>query len=143
MKVLMGVGNPLREDDGIGPYIARKFAKDGWISIDCGPTPENFVIKVEEMNPELIVIVDAAQMNLSPGEIRKIPVEKIDMLAISTHNIPLSVIVNYLGVDRCIIIGIEPDEMGYGEGLSPTAQKAANAVLDILNREDFDSIPSV
>ncbi len=143
MKVLMGVGNPLRRDDGIGPYIARKFVKDDWISIDCGPTPENFVIKVEEMNPELIVIVDAAKMNLKPGEIRKIPPEKIDRFTISTHNLPLSVIVNYLGAHRCILIGVEPLEVEYGEGLSPTAQKAANAVLDILMREDFDSIPTV
>lgn len=143
MKVLLGVGNRLRSDDGVGVYIAEKFKCEGWISIDCGQSPENFVIKVEEMNPTLIVIVDAAKMGLKPGEYRIIPPEKIDNFALSTHNMPLSILVRYLGEHRCKLIGIEPKTIEFGSRISRVVKKSADELIRILCSSSIDNIPTL
>lgn len=143
VKVLMGVGNRLRRDDGVGAYIAEKFRCDGWISINCGQSPENYITKVEEIDPLLIVIVDAAKMGLKPGEYRIIPPEKIDNFALSTHNIPLSIIIRYLGEHRCKLIGIEPKSIEFGNRLSRVVKKSAEEIIKILCVTDICSIPSL
>ncbi len=111
--MLMGLGNICRGDDGIGFLTAQNFQSDDWLVLDCGTTPENFTSVVKKTQPEYLVIVDAAQMNLKPGEFRVIPSEKIDKFYLTTHNIPLSLLISYLDkwVGKTILIGIQPERM--------------------------------
>ncbi|MFP4051305.1 MAG: hydrogenase maturation protease, partial [Thermoplasmata archaeon] len=69
-KLLMGVGNDIRGDDAVGEQIAREFYNDDWETVDCGSVPENHIIMVEEDEYDIVVLVDAANMGLEPGEIR-------------------------------------------------------------------------
>ena len=41
-NILMGVGNILKGDDGIGSMIAKSFTHQDWLSLDCGVVPENY-----------------------------------------------------------------------------------------------------
>ena len=81
--MLLGIGNELNGDDGIGSYIAKRFNKRNWLSVDCSTVPENYISVVKRTKPEFLVIVDAAYMNLPPGTIRRL--EKTCTLHIRKH----------------------------------------------------------
>ena len=93
-KVLLCVGNSMMGDDGAGPLLAEKCRATptgDWIVIDGGNAPENDVVAIRERRPDLLLIVDATDMLLSPGEIRVIdPVDIADMLMMSTASLTVA-----------------------------------------------------
>ena len=106
----MCIGNRYGGDDGIGPYIADQIKSEesvDFVVLDCETVPENFTSVVKRLSPKNLIIVDAVEMNLDPGEIRIIPKEKIGVMHISTHGIPLSVLIDYFEhyVKNIFIIG--------------------------------------
>ncbi len=75
-RVVVGVGNPLRRDDGAGVWVARQLAgAPGWVTIPAGLALENVIGKIEKLPPKLVVVVDAAELGLPPGEFRRLPWE--------------------------------------------------------------------
>ncbi len=140
--MLMGLGNMCRGDDGIGSFIAQNFRSDDWLVLDCGTTPENFTSLVKKSQPEYLVIVDAAQMNLEPGEFRVIPSERIDKFYLTTHNIPLSLLISYLDkwVGKTILIGIQPERMEDFQRISERVQHSARNIIEILKGKSFQEL---
>ncbi|GAH57200.1 unnamed protein product [marine sediment metagenome] len=49
--ILMGIGNTLRGDDGIGSIIAQSFKDHDWLSIDCGVIPEILPQSSKKISP--------------------------------------------------------------------------------------------
>jgi len=145
-NVLMGIGNILRGDDGIGIYIVNNFNDENWISLNCGTVPENFTSIVKKEKPDYLVIVDAAELSLKPGEFRKIPKEKISEIVstfMGTHNIPISHLVKYLGKyvkKEIIFIGIQPKSLHLKETISKELKSAAKKIIEILKKEKFNEI---
>lgn len=142
MKLLLGVGNELLGDDGLGPYVARHFAAPGWQAIDCGTAPENFTSVVKEHRPELLVIVDAAELGLPPGEFRRLRPERAETMLISTHTLPISSFISYLE-EHCreiILIGVQPKRLELGEGLSAEVRQGVERLLGILEEEAFEEL---
>ena len=143
--LLMCIGNRDGGDDAIGPYIADRMkneTKDDMI-IDCGTTPENYTAIVKQKKPDILLLIDAAEMNLSPGTIRTIPKEKIGTMHISTHGIPLSLLVTYLEkeVPTIIMIGIQPQRMS--GPISNNVKKHANELIELLKTHRYETIPSL
>jgi len=140
--MLLGVGNELRGDDGLGPYIAREMDSPHWLTIEGGTAPSNFTAPVRRVGPEKLVIVDAAKMGLDPGTYRLLSPEEGDRVYLSTHDLPLAATASYLSqfAEEIIFIGIEPEELKDGIGLSETARKAAWRVIRLLEEEKFDSL---
>jgi hydrogenase 3 maturation protease len=143
--MLMGLGNICRGDDGIGSFIAQNFQSDDWLVLDCGTTPENFTSLVKRSRPEYLVIVDAAQMNLEPGEFRVIPSERIDKFYLTTHNIPLSLLICYLDkwVGKIILIGIQPERMEDFQRISERVQDSARNIIEILKGKSFQELEEI
>ena len=141
-KVLLGVGNTMRADDGIGCYVADNLDSEGWKSINCGVVPENYTSIVRKENPKLVVIVDSAEMGLEFGEFRIIPKEKLNSLKLTTHAMPLSVLVSYLEdfVEKVVIIGIQPKLIEDKEGLSEECINGAEELIRMIKKDEFDKI---
>ncbi|NYT05452.1 MAG: hydrogenase 3 maturation endopeptidase HyCI [Methanomicrobiales archaeon] len=143
MNMLLGIGNTLRRDDSVGIYVAHHLNLDGWTAIDCGTTPENFTSVVHRAHPDLVLIVDAADIGLQPGEFRIIPAERIGEAGIGTHQLALNHLITYL---RCaagsiLLIGIQPYDVGDGEGLSPAVIEGAERLLNLIREGRLDTIP--
>lgn len=136
----MGIGNEMRGDDFIGSWIARKFKKDSWVSIDCGTAPENFTSMIKRLKPEKVVIVDSADMGLEAGEIRIVEENSIDQFTISSHFIPLSLLVKYLKefVKHVVIIGIQPKK--FDGRMSREVRRAGEELIKILKEEKEEKI---
>ncbi len=144
-KLLLGVGNDIRGDDAVGELVSREFEKEGWKSVDCGSVPENYVPQVEEGEYDVLIIVDAADMEIEAGEIRRVPREKLGVFTMSTHALPLSVVMDFLDkkVGEVILIGIQPKDMSLKEGITGEVKEAKERLLDILHEERWDEIPEL
>ncbi len=145
MNILFGVGNSLRGDDGAGCYVADHFRADDWMAINCATAPENFTGIVRKHHPSLLVIVDAAAMSLPPGAVRKIAPENIEDVGLGTHMLPLSHLIGYLAMDagEIVLIGIQPSHVDTCDGLTPTVQEGANALISILKSGNIASIDTL
>jgi len=140
--LVMCIGNRDGGDDAIGPYIADKLTqeKGDLVVLDCGIVPENFTSVVKRNNPKNLIIIDAVEMGLSSGEIRIVPKEKIGVMHISTHGIPISVLINYLEsyVESIIFIGIQPENMS--GRISKEVQKSGEKLVTIIKNNSLKQI---
>jgi len=139
--LVITVGNPLRSDDGVGPYIAElaKRPKNGIIILNARERPEDILWKAIEVRPERVVIIDAADFGGEPGEVRTIPEEFISENPISTHRFPLRIISRLVTEDtgaRVDFICIQPESVGFGEGLSDRVRLAAEEIVMMLNSRE-------
>jgi hydrogenase 3 maturation protease len=142
MDILMGIGNTLRCDDGIGPYIAQQMQGGSFLSLDCGTVPENFTSVVRKIRPGLLLLIDAADMGIAPGEFRSIPKQHIKEVSIGSHNMPLSFLIDYIS-DSCgtiLFIGIQPGTIADGEARSEEVLAGAALLIEILERGAFEKI---
>jgi hydrogenase 3 maturation protease len=142
VKMLLGIGNPLRGDDGAGNYVADRFRAPGWLALDCGTIPENFTGTVRKEHPELLVLVDAAEMGISPGEFRIIQPDDIAAVTLGTHALPLSIMIEFLSPEagRVLFIGIQPDQTEMDQPLSKTVREGADRLTRILEEGTLERI---
>jgi hydrogenase 3 maturation protease len=137
----MCVGNKKAGDDGVGSFIATSLKKMKNINyLDCGIIPENYTSLVKKYNPNKLVIIDAADMNLKPGEFRIISKEKIGLMHISTHNIPLSILINYLEkyIKKIYFIGIQPKK--FAGNISNEVKQSAKNLINIIQKDEIEKI---
>ena len=79
-------------------------------------------------------------MNLNPGEIRIVPKEKISVMTISTHGIPISVLIGYLEqyVEKIVFIGIQPKVMS-GE-VTENVKKSGEYLAKLIKNRNLKQI---
>ncbi|MCD6461442.1 MAG: hydrogenase 3 maturation endopeptidase HyCI [Thermoplasmata archaeon] len=142
VSVLMGVGNPLKGDDGVGPYAADYMASlspRGWEAWNVETVPENYTGRLRRVRPETLVVVDACDMGLEAGEARRIPPEMVGVMHVSTHSIPLSVFLSIVKeyVGDAVLVGVQADmgNMFLGAELTPRMQAAARRLVETLVSE--------
>lgn len=144
-NLLMGVGNDIRGDDAVGEMVAREFEKDDWETVDCGSVPENHIAMIQEEDYELVMIVDAAMMQLEYGEIRIVPRENLGVFTMSTHALPLSLVMDHLAdkVERVILVGIQPKDVSLKEGMTEELKEAKDKLIDMLHSGEWEDIPKL
>lgn len=138
--IVLGVGNELKSDDGVGPFIVKQLMRDnieseGLLFINAETVPENFTGKIRKENPTHVIIVDACLMGLDAGEMKIVDKEDFVNIGISTHSMSLSYFVKYLERDtdfKVIFVGIEPETMDWGAKPTPKVEKTAYEFIEIL-----------
>ena len=134
---VLGIGNNLRSDDGLGLYIIEKLRiDDSRIMIEnVGSVPEGFARNLAEFGAERVIMVDAADMMKPPGHIELITKDRIGGINISTHSMPLSFLMMYLEQATgatTILIGIQPKSIQFGEGLTQEIQEVVDRIINTL-----------
>lgn len=125
---IITVGNPLRRDDGIGVYIGKLLEKHLENVFIAEQAPENFMYKVMKGDYTHVLIIDAAEINLSPGKIGILRKEDIFEKEITTHSIPLrfyTALINQLNKE-ILILGIQPKNRKIGLDISEEVRKAGD-----------------
>ena len=141
---VLGVGNPMRSDDAAGVFVARALSgraggaeADRVLIIEAGHAPENRTGELRRFAPDLVLIVDAADMGEPPGTIQWIPEEFIDGMSASTHSLPLSILARFLRMDlpcSVAVLGIQINANEIGENMSGQVLQAVHEVVDELDR---------
>ncbi|MEW5559348.1 hydrogenase maturation peptidase HycI [Enterobacter asburiae] len=137
-NVLLCVGNSMMGDDGAGPLLAEMCAsgpKGDWIVLDGGSAPEREVAAIRAMRPNRLLIVDATDMGLEPGDTRIVDPEDIaEMFLMTTHNMPLNYLIEQLAEDvgEVIFLGIQPDIVGFYYPMTEKIKAAVDVVYQRL-----------
>ena len=74
-------------------------------------------------------------MNEGPGKIKIVKKEEVAGVSLSTHSMSLSYLVNYLELEKpynILFIGIEPESMELGQGLSPLVKSSSDEIINIF-----------
>lgn len=145
-RMLIGVGNPLGRDDGVGLYVARALeSAAGWVAIPAGLALENALGLVERQRPDLLIVVDAADMGLPPGSVRRLPLEGARAMLASSHALPLEFALGIVkeAVGELVIVGVQPRDLRPGEGLTPEVEAGAKRLVALLLGGAWDQIPAL
>lgn len=133
-NIVLTVGNNMMGDDGAGPLLAELLTENpviGWHVIDGGSTPENVVHEIKALKPKRVLIVDAAEMGLEPGELGFIEQEKIaELFIMSTHNMPLSFLMDELKevAEDVIFLGVQPQTVAFYYPMSELVKQAVQKI---------------
>jgi hydrogenase maturation protease len=144
--LVLGLGNPLRGDDGIGPRIimelTRRGLPEGVTALDVGNAGLDLLNVLEGW--ERVVIVDAAEMGIEPGRFVRFTPNEARLIQAgdhySLHNAGLSealALANALGqtLPEWVIFGVQPTEIDWRAGLSPAIEAAIPTLTDAVIAE--------
>jgi len=144
---VVGIGQELRGDDALGSMIVRALKtrvteKPSVLILEGGQSPENQTSALRRFIPDLVILIDAAQMNTASGEVHWLLLQQLDGLSASTHTLPLSIIAQYLNTElgcEIALIGIQPAQMIFGADLSPVVQESLKNVIEGITTILLDS----
>lgn len=130
--LLICIGNELRGDDAVGIYIGRELQSKNFGNIIVTSSPENYIDVIRRKSPERIVLIDAADFGEQPGsivftELRELP------HTMSSHRIPFSKIMKFLGIDKVYILGIQPKRVDFSEEITPEVRNSADIIISLLS----------
>jgi hydrogenase maturation protease len=138
--LVIGYGNPLRSDDGVGPAVAVRLAADprlagAEIRAEHQLTPE---LALDASRASLLVLVDAGTTE-APGEIS---VRRLDAAAAGsgtawTHHLDPSALVGLTrelwgAAPPVVIVSIGPASLEVGESLTDTVAPAVPRAVDLI-----------
>ncbi|NIM02971.1 hydrogenase maturation protease [bacterium] len=136
---LVGIGNPLRGDDGVGPEIISR-VKDLLPSLflfDVGEAPENYLGKIVKQKPDTIVLIDAVDFNAPPGTIKIMEKDDIKDESLSTHKVSLNLVAKYLYKETSadvFVLGIQPETTEFGREISRPVREGLEKIIRMLER---------
>ena len=137
--VFVGVGNTLRGDDGFGPALIEGLRGNTEATcIDAGTAPENYAGKIIKEKPDTIIIVDAAHMDLLPGEYNILKKDDILKCGFTTHDQSPNMFIDYLekgtGAD-IYMLAVQPGNVSFGEEISDSVKKAINEIIEQIKEK--------
>jgi len=137
MNLLLGIGNPRHGDDALGPVFARAFRHPGWRCFNAATAPENFTGLVRRLHPDTLVLLDAADLGLPPGTLRRLDPAAIASGDFGTHAGSLGQLAAYLSdcAGQVIILGIQPGPTTPGTRLSTPVRAALQTLARSLARD--------
>lgn len=133
MTVILGIGNTLKGDDGVGPYIISKIKNIE--AIDAGTVPENYIQKIIDSRPDEIIIIDAIDFGGKPGEVKWFSDIDSQNISISTHNLPPRLFIDFIKQQtgaEIKIIAIQPKALRFNTPLSEEVKESADRLIDEL-----------
>jgi hydrogenase 3 maturation protease len=136
-KILfVGIGNLLKMDDGMGVYISRKIKNKGAISsltVETGI--ENYIGKINSLNPDILVLIDCVDLKLAAGAFKLLKVSQIQDLTFNTHNISLKRLSDFFSMP-VFVLGIQPEKIDFGENISYLVKNIADKIIKLINKPE-------
>ncbi|MBC8373806.1 MAG: hydrogenase maturation protease [Planctomycetes bacterium] len=142
---IIGVGNTLIGDDGVGPAVAEaldgRALPEGVCVYDAGLGVSDVL---GGLDPEIpLIVIDALRAGGRPGSIYKASMDELSLVegtlsgCLSLHEIsvlPALRIEAMTGREfrNVTVFGVEPESAGWGDGLSPAAAAAVESLADAV-----------
>ena len=142
-SAIVGVGNPLRGDDGFGPELANQLMDEVPCKVvDAGDVPEDYLEQVIALKPTKVLIADAVAFGGKPGDVVLLDPENLGKkISMSTHKLSLMMFIRYLRerLPRADvkILGVQPRHIDLGKGLSTPVRASIERLVDIIATKDI------
>ena len=134
----MGVGNAGYADDALGLHLAQQLLEAGVPDVVvAGNSPDRCLGSAASMKFDHLVFLDTAEFGAAPGSVVFLDSHQIAARypQISTHKISLGVLAGFVesnGVTRAWLLGVQPESLKEGNGLSPKVRKTLGVLLELL-----------
>lgn len=141
VMLVVTLGNSDRGDDGAGCAVASRLIPDGLCTLlDAEGCPEKAVVAAQESRAEKVVFIDAARFGGAAGEVRLIEPHHLPVDSLSTHSIPVPLLIPLLhqdGVKEVYIVGIEPETFQLHAPLSHAVERSVELICNHLCANGF------
>jgi len=137
---LVGIGDELIPADRLGMYAAREIGKrriPGVSVFLAGTVPESITGSLRRFRPDHTLFLDAADMGARPGTISPVEPDRVRVSLVSTHVLPLTVLMEYVGRETkagVTLLGVQPDVSGAVRDLSGPDMTYLDQNLEVLCR---------
>jgi coenzyme F420 hydrogenase subunit delta len=148
--LILGCGNVLLEDDGFGPAVAQQLQRDFTIPsdvcvLDTGTSVREILFDtiLSDKKPSKIVIIDAMDCGLEPGELFNMDIDsypKVKLDDFSLHQVPTSNLLRELrdlcGIEIVVVacqVAVSCDSVN--PGLSEPVNKAVGQAVEMIAKE--------
>lgn len=140
--VVLGIGNILLQDEGIGVRVVEALQQhyqiDPAVEVVDGGTKGYELIPFLEV--EHVLVVDAVDADAAPGTtvcLRNMEVPRFLGQRLSPHQIGLADLLSIamlrgLDPEETVLIGVQPDALDVGINLSPTLEAQLPHLLDMV-----------
>lgn len=140
--VVLGVGNLLLSDEGIGVHVVNKL-------MEMALPPEVEVIEGGiyglglmnvVMGAERLIVIDAVRGGGPPGSIYQFNIEELttypDVYKMSVHEVSILEVIRLSGLvgrtPKTTVIGVEPKSLETGMELSPEIQAKVPRIIELI-----------
>lgn len=132
--LFVGVGNVLKSDDGVGVVISREIIeKPDIIPLTVEVSIENYIGKINSLDPGAIVILDCMELGSEPGTYRLVALDEIEDITFNTHNISLGRLADFFHYPT-YVLGIQPLTTRFGDELSAPVRETAGLIIKQINQ---------
>lgn len=157
--IVLGIGNRLNGDDAVGALVVDMLHRElkkadaepqgteavghGITAIEVGTAPESYTSVISRGRPDLLILVDAADMGLPPGSLRIIPRGRVNAMSLSTHSMPLSIFMFFAeDLSRMVLlVGVQPEHTETGKPVSRPVHKSARELVRLILEGRVADIP--
>ena len=144
---IIGIGNPLRKDDGVGIILLEKLVENkkrlpkNIEFLDGGTSGMGLLHHLARF--DIVFLIDAVDFNGTPGELKLFKPEDVASrkysLSISTHELDFLKIVELSKelkeAPEIFIFGVQPKDTSFGKDLSDELQQNISSIFDGLISE--------
>jgi hydrogenase maturation protease len=151
-KIVVGLGNPLMSDEGIGVLLVQKLAQmaqDGKLPgcenvefYDGGTGGLNLLYKIE--NRDKVILIDCAKLGQKPGTIRRFTPDQVRSVKnlghFSLHEVDILKLLDLTAQleatpKEVVVFGIEPASLEPNPTLSETLSSQIETYLKLIVTE--------
>jgi hydrogenase maturation protease len=148
ISLVLGIGNILLSDEGVGIHVLNYLARTqpdlpGIRYLDGGTL--SFTLAGDIQEADKLIVIDAIRNGKPPGTVFCLKGPQFDAFVgkarLSAHEVGLADLVDIARLTESLplnraLVGIEPQELGWGESPTPVVQDAiptaANQVIKLL-----------
>jgi hydrogenase maturation protease len=149
--VVLGVGNLLLSDEGVGVHVANKLMAmelPAGVRVVEGGT-DGFRLMNVVTEADRLIIVDAVKGGEAPGSIYRFDIKDAptypDAYKTSVHQIGILEVVHLSELvgktPETTIIGVEPKSLDMGMTLSPEVEAKLPRIIELIFKEIEQSVP--
>ena len=137
---IVGVGNGLMRDEGVGVHVALALAgtklPEGVLVIDAGTDPD---VAFDLDGFDRVIVVDAVLGGKAPGTVYRFggEAERDAGGRRASHDVGLLETLRKVAgrTPEIVILGVEPEKIDWGLDLSPVVRRSVSRVVEIVRQE--------
>jgi hydrogenase maturation protease len=144
--LILGLGNPLRGDDGVGPRVVDLLKREGLPAgkeaIDAGAAGFELLDLLD--GPQRVIIVDAADVGLEAGQFARFTPDEVELGRAAgkpaSHQAGLAEVLALARalarpLPEIVILGVQPGSLDWGAGLTAEVNAALPLLVEAILRE--------
>ncbi len=149
---ILGVGNELLSDEGVGVHVAKRLMKMNLppnIEVVEGGT-DGFGLLNIITDTDRLIVVDSVKGGSAPGTLYKFDVDDVpatpDIFKTSVHQISILEVIHLSGLigktPHTTVIGVEPESLTSGMELSAEVKSKIPRIIELIFETIGYEIPS-